>query len=1102
MRPLVLRVAGLRSYRHERTLDFNDRSLIAILGDTGSGKSSLLEAIYGALYGASTWDARGLGALVADGVKTLQIELEFSARGKRYTVSRSTSRDNYPPSKHILKGPDGEHVDGERNVNRRVAQIVGLTDQEFLRVVILPQGRFGQLLQGTAGDRAPILRGILGLSVLDRVRDIADRQSSDLADALEPLTSARARLYPDPTAVSTQAEEAVTEYARTHDRLARAAEAIAAIDLSSSAVEQAIPALRTTLADALAVDLSNVIQAVTRADLDAADLDAAGELFRAQRATHEAANLDLTAKLANAATEGLTAESIARAGAALDQLIDALPALHRDVRDHATTHAALTARETSLASDTRAATAAREAADQAKAALTGLEIDTRSAADVVRDARKRLTDLGTLLATFDEGVGLLEPATHKLIAAASVVRDSRLQLAQAHDGVDTAVDKHNALLATNQAAHIAAGHNPGEPCPVCGRDLPADFSPAPIVGEDDLKAVVAFAETKRTDATKVERTAERALDKQRQELLNDVNSLDQIAVQAATLASDAGWLEAARSGKPKAQGKDEDAHTAESLVENAVEELLAVTTVDDAALAEAASTLARRLREHTSLPTELHGFEPGSTNVQDFLEPLVGRQATATQALDQAKVRADTLADQAAALAATLATEANHLESDRTAYKASTDRTTSDAGRLAKLIRALPPMLAEPLITALRLAAPDAQALLAAPALPGKTMDDVRAALSRRADELTTWRHARDGAREGMGDIDRKLAELADERRNRVDVPRGSARVAIERAAGAIRAIRASLPALEAAWQQLRAATPDLPPLPGLDPDISDSLSGEWDDAELTVVVADIAERLVGSVAAANAIREAADEGLERARGNIAVALGAAQVPTLAALTGELSSAAHLLRDAEARLERAQAQTPIAAGLDAGLDALTQQLAVLRAIKDVMSPSLFPNFVVTQRQTALLRIASTLLAKLTRAAYGFGEDFMIIDRRTGQPRHPKTLSGGETFLASLGLALALVEISNRSGGQLDALFLDEGFGSLDASILGDALDVLREQATGGRLVGVISHVHAVAAELDDVLVVSKGVDGSDFRWLDAEERDHYLVDDVSAALLA
>ena len=127
---------------------------------------------------------------------------------------------------------------------------------------------------------------------------------------------------------------------------------------------------------------------------------------------------------------------------------------------------------------------------------------------------------------------------------------------------------------------------------------------------------------------------------------------------------------------------------------------------------------------------------------------------------------------------------------------------------------------------------------------------------------------------------------------------------------------------------------------------------------------------------------------------------------------------------------------------------------------------------------------------------------MIVDRRTGQPRPPKTLSGGETFLASLALALALVEVSNRSGGQLDCLFLDEGFGSLDSSILAEALDVLRLQATDGRLVGVISHLHAVAAELDDVLVVTKEIEGSTFRWLNADEREGYQLGEATAGLLS
>lgn len=269
MRPVKLTVAGMRSYRAQRTLDFTDRTLIAILGDTGSGKSSLLEALYGALYGGSTWDARGLGALIADGVQTLQIKLDFRARGNTYTVSRSTSRKNYPPSKHVLDGPGGEHLDGEKDVNRRIVELVGLTGQEFLRVVILPQGRFGQLLQGTSGERTPILRGILGLGVLDQVRDIADRQAGSLGVALEPFVAARARLYPDPQAIADAAEAESKQQAQTVERLGTAAEALRDLDAATKSVSGALPAVSAALDVATATELAPVL--ATLAAADAAD---------------------------------------------------------------------------------------------------------------------------------------------------------------------------------------------------------------------------------------------------------------------------------------------------------------------------------------------------------------------------------------------------------------------------------------------------------------------------------------------------------------------------------------------------------------------------------------------------------------------------------------------------------------------------------------------------------------------------------------------------------------------------------------------------------------------------------------------------------------
>lgn len=105
------------------------------------------------------------------------------------------------------------------------------------------------------------------------------------------------------------------------------------------------------------------------------------------------------------------------------------------------------------------------------------------------------------------------------------------------------------------------------------------------------------------------------------------------------------------------------------------------------------------------------------------------------------------------------------------------------------------------------------------------------------------------------------------------------------------------------------------------------------------------------------------------------------------------------------------------------------------------------------------------------AASGLGIE--VMDAHTGQARPPQSLSGGETFLASLALALGLAEVvTGRAGGlRLDTLFIDEGFGSLDAETLEFAMRALDELRAGGRTVGVISHVDAMKEQLPAQLLV-------------------------------
>jgi exonuclease SbcC len=96
-----------------------------------------------------------------------------------------------------------------------------------------------------------------------------------------------------------------------------------------------------------------------------------------------------------------------------------------------------------------------------------------------------------------------------------------------------------------------------------------------------------------------------------------------------------------------------------------------------------------------------------------------------------------------------------------------------------------------------------------------------------------------------------------------------------------------------------------------------------------------------------------------------------------------------------------------------------------------------------------------------------------MDAHTGQARPAQSLSGGETFLASLALALGLAEVVTALAGgvKLDTLFIDEGFGSLDEDTLDLAMRTLDELRQGGRTVGLISHVAAMKEQLPAQLVV-------------------------------
>jgi exonuclease SbcC len=107
-------------------------------------------------------------------------------------------------------------------------------------------------------------------------------------------------------------------------------------------------------------------------------------------------------------------------------------------------------------------------------------------------------------------------------------------------------------------------------------------------------------------------------------------------------------------------------------------------------------------------------------------------------------------------------------------------------------------------------------------------------------------------------------------------------------------------------------------------------------------------------------------------------------------------------------------------------------------------------------------------------------DLEVLDNFTGHRRPVGNLSGGESFKASLSLALGLSDTvsSNLGGVQMDALFIDEGFGTLDRKSIENAMDILINLSGANKLVGVISHREELIENIPQQIKVSKGKEGS------------------------
>jgi exonuclease SbcC len=169
--------------------------------------------------------------------------------------------------------------------------------------------------------------------------------------------------------------------------------------------------------------------------------------------------------------------------------------------------------------------------------------------------------------------------------------------------------------------------------------------------------------------------------------------------------------------------------------------------------------------------------------------------------------------------------------------------------------------------------------------------------------------------------------------------------------------------------------------------------------------------------------------------------------------------------------------------LEARLAEAVREVAIWEKLALDLQQDRFPAYVLGLRQRSLVERADELLYTLSGGRYRFrawGDEYRVLDLWTEVERPVKTLSGGESFLASLSLALALSEELSR--GRLGALFLDEGFGTLDPEVLEGVAGVLESLPTRGRLVGIVTHVEALAERLPARLLVRKHPSGSRVEW--------------------
>ncbi|WP_406128283.1 SMC family ATPase [Streptomyces canus] len=989
MRLHRLDITAFGPFGGSQTVDFDELSaagLFLLHGPTGAGKTSVLDAVCYALYGAVPGARQsGQGMTLrsdhaASSTRT-EIRLELTVAGRRLEITRQppwerpkkrgsgTTLDKAQSWLREYDGAVGAWKDLSRShqeIGEEITQLLGMSREQFCQVVLLPQGDFARFLRADAEARGKLLGRLFDTH---RFAEVEKRLSERRRAAEAQVREGDAALLADAHRMQQAAGDAMElpELAPGEPGLAEAVLSAAAVARSTAreqltiahcglgAAESAQAAAERALADVREVDRlqRRFAQAHERAALldDRADgyHQAQARMERSRKAEAVAPALELReaaeaehrrAAVAEARARGLLPDTFAGAGAA------GLAAAARGAAEE------LGGLDSARRAEQRLAELVEERAD--------LDRQERSDEEVLQEAEAWLAGWEEARAGLLHGVESAqeaatraeqlavqrEPARKRLAAArqrdqfARDTDDAQQQVIEATDRALTAradwLDVKEQRL-NGIAAELAAQLTAGEPCAVCG----ATEHRAPA----------------RKDAGHVDReTEERALATSQHADEQRAEAERRLAFVQRALAA--------------AQGEAGDTSTEE--------------------LALQADELEREYAQARSAASALH---------------------TATEQLRQAeREREQRLSAQQDAAVRTASRGARRDALDR-------ERTTLEAE------------LAEARGAADSVAARAAQ------------LERQAALLTDAAD---TARVAEDTAQR-LKDADARLADAAF--RAGFDTPQAAAAALLDETAH--RDLQHRLDAWQAEESAVRAVL------------------AEADTA-------DAAQQPPADVARAE--RAAADAGRRVREAASACDAAARRCAELDRLSARSATGLRRLAPLREEYDRVARLSALAAGTSADNERKMRLEAYVLAAR--------LEQVAAAATARLQRMSSgryTLVHSDDRTGRGrSGLGLHVVDAWTGRERDTATLSGGETFFASLALALGLADVvTDEAGGvRLDTLFIDEGFGSLDDQTLDEVLDVLDSLRERDRSVGIVSHVADLRRRIHAQLEVVKGRSGS------------------------